>query len=333
MSATWDDERIARLVDKGGMEGLAMYGLYWRVQEIIASQMEGKTPHCSVRYTVTRWSLLLSLRGSLVFSTLSRLALTGLVTATRDGDEILVTNRNLLKYRDEYSKKSGPTPDNVHPRTEGEGEGEKEGEQKDKEQQPYPKTPCVSDGDQKEESERVKVEAKAAAKQAKATAKEAAKEELKKLVAAKKMTAKQASPPTKTDTGKARHTAFKVAIFNYWKSKNPEIDCPWQAAEGGQLEMWLKASPNTTITQFVEMLRNRYRSQVNHSERPSAWIKNITNFARGPVDRYNQKPDTGGNKTNGKIERTVHSAGELIFEIENSDGVGGSKLLQGGGTE
>ena len=126
MTATWDDERVARLVDKGGMEGLGMYGLYWRVNEIIAAQMEGKNPHCSVRYTVTRWSLLLSLRGSLVFSALSRLGVTGLLTVKRDGDELTVTNRNLLKYRDEYSKKSGQSPDNVPPRTEGEGDRDKE---------------------------------------------------------------------------------------------------------------------------------------------------------------------------------------------------------------
>jgi hypothetical protein len=131
MTATWDDERVARLVDKGGMEGLSMYGLYWRVQEILAAQMEGKDPSCSVRYTVTRWSLLLSLRGSLVFSALSRLGLTGLVTVERDGDEILVTNRNLLKYRDEYSKKSRQSPDNVLARTKGEGEAEQNREEQD----------------------------------------------------------------------------------------------------------------------------------------------------------------------------------------------------------
>ena len=126
MTATWDDERVARLVDKGCMEGLALYGLYWRVNEIIAAQMEGKNPSCSIRYTVTRWSLLLSLRGSLVFSTLSRLGATGLVTIERDGNEILVTNRNLLKYRDEYSRKSGDAQDNIPPRTEGDKEGEGE---------------------------------------------------------------------------------------------------------------------------------------------------------------------------------------------------------------
>ena len=125
MTASWDDEKLASLVGKGGMEGIARYGLYWRVNEIIASQMEGKSPSCSVRYPVSRWSLLLSLRGSLVFSTLSTLAVTYLVTVERDGCDIIVTNRNLLKYRDEYSRKSGQTPVQEG-EEEGKGDIEKE---------------------------------------------------------------------------------------------------------------------------------------------------------------------------------------------------------------
>ena len=97
---------------------------------------------------------------------------------------------------------------------------------------------------------------------------------------------KQSSPPTKTDVVKARHSEFKVAIFSYWKSKNPEVDCPWGPAEGRNLEMWLKSSPNVTILQFKEMLRHRYRSRVNHAERPSVWIGNVTSYARGPVNEF-----------------------------------------------
>ena len=61
-------------------------------------------------------------------STLSRLALTGVLTVERHGDDIRVTNRNLLKYRDEYSRKSGHSQDKVAPeenRTEKEEEKRK----------------------------------------------------------------------------------------------------------------------------------------------------------------------------------------------------------------
>lgn len=77
MCSSWNDEGLAQLIDGGGMEGLARYGLWWRVMEIVAEQIGPKNTKASVTYPVTRWSLLLSLRGSLVFSTLSRLAVTG----------------------------------------------------------------------------------------------------------------------------------------------------------------------------------------------------------------------------------------------------------------
>jgi hypothetical protein len=128
MTSSWDDEKLARLVGAGGMQGLAHYGLYWRINEIIASQMEGKSPSCSVCYPVSVWSRLLVTRGSLVFSTLSTLAVTHLVTVERDGDDIRVTNRNLLKYRDEYSRKSGHTPDKVAPDTDTDTDTEAEGD-------------------------------------------------------------------------------------------------------------------------------------------------------------------------------------------------------------
>lgn len=137
MSASWDDERLARVVGGGGMDGLAMYGLYWRLLEIVASQIEGKTPSCSVQYSVTRWSLLLSLRGSLVFSAMSRLAVTGVVIVTRTDSDVRVTIPNLLKYRDEYSRKSGQSPNDIPPRTEAEGDGDIEGDKKE----PLPPNP------------------------------------------------------------------------------------------------------------------------------------------------------------------------------------------------
>lgn len=132
MTASSDDEKIAKLMDAGGMEGAAMYGWYWRINEIIASQMEGKEPACSVTYSVSRWSRLLVTRPSLLFSTLSRMAVTGVVTVERRGDDITVTNCNLLKYRDEYARKSGQAPDNIPARTDIDGEAEADTEQKKK---------------------------------------------------------------------------------------------------------------------------------------------------------------------------------------------------------
>lgn len=91
--------------------------------------------------------------------------------------------------------------------------------------------------------------------------------------------------PTKTDIAKTRHAEFKAAIGEYWVSRNT-IEMPWGPAEGRNLEMWLRQTPNTTLEQFKALLRNRFRSEVNHSERPSRWIGNVTGFATGPLDKF-----------------------------------------------
>lgn len=133
MTATTDDEKIARLLGDGGEAGRARYGTYWMINEIIAAQMDGTEPSCSVSYPVSVWSRRLVSRPSLVWSLLSKLAVTGVVTVEWDGSDIRVTNRNLLKYRDEYARKSGHSPDKLPARTEGEGDTELEGEQKKQE--------------------------------------------------------------------------------------------------------------------------------------------------------------------------------------------------------
>ncbi len=39
MTSTWDDEKIAAVVDELGLEG---YGFWWRILEIIATQLDEK---------------------------------------------------------------------------------------------------------------------------------------------------------------------------------------------------------------------------------------------------------------------------------------------------
>jgi hypothetical protein len=203
---------------------------------------------------------------------------------------------------------------------------------------PSPATPesGVLEVDKKAEAKRLKAEARAAAKEARLVAKAAAKKELEKMLAAKKVASKKSSPPTKTEFAETRHALFKVSIFEYWKSKNPEIDCPWQQQEGMQLELWLKSSPNTTIAQFKQMLRNRYRSDVVHSERPSVWIRNITNFANGPLDRYGKpigKGKSSGGKTNGHLVEGNREALETALsglDWSNHGETHGDNMLSGG---
>jgi hypothetical protein len=99
--------------------------------------------------------------------------------------------------------------------------------------------------------------------------------------------------PTKTAVADARHTEFKEAIRMYWESKNPGVEMPWGPMEGKQLGMWLREAPHITLEQFKGFLRGRYRSDVNHGDRPAQWIRWITSYG-APVDRFN-KPARNGN--------------------------------------
>jgi hypothetical protein len=116
---------------------------------------------------------------------------------------------------------------------------------------------------------------------------------------------------TKTAIRKTRHDEFKTAIEEYWKAKNPGIEMPWAQPEGKNLEMWLKASPNTSIEQFKVFLRNRYKSAVNHTDRPSRWIGNVTSFAGGPIDSFG-KP-TNGSNGHGNISTIRREQREAAF--------------------
>lgn len=104
--------------------------------------------------------------------------------------------------------------------------------------------------------------------------------------------AKVQKDPTKTELTKARHAEFKAALGEYWRSKNPDIQMPWDGREGKHLDMFLRAAPEITAEQFRGMLRNRYRSpDVNHGERCSTWIGAITSYAAGPIDKYGKTID------------------------------------------
>lgn len=111
--------------------------------------------------------------------------------------------------------------------------------------------------------------------------------------------------PTKTELVKTRHDTFKGKIKQYWEYKNPGVEMPWGPAEGRQLAMWLAESPQTSVEQFTEFLRNRARSEgVNHAERPSRWIGNVTSYAKGPLNTFKQPLNgtrSSGGKTNGHV--------------------------------
>ena len=109
MTATANDEKIADLIARYGHAG---YGAWWLVVEAVAAKLEGGGKP-EVTYPLTKWSHLLSVRGSHVRHCLLKLEVTHLVTVEWSGSDITVRIPNLLKYRDEWSRKSGATPEKL----------------------------------------------------------------------------------------------------------------------------------------------------------------------------------------------------------------------------
>lgn len=97
--------------------GPVAYGVYWLIIEEIASAMEpGKDAPEAVR-SIQKWASICQVPPRVFRKIIARLAV-HLVTACETSDgRLKIAVPNILKYRDEYSRKSGHAPDQT--KTEG----------------------------------------------------------------------------------------------------------------------------------------------------------------------------------------------------------------------
>ena len=136
LTNAYDDEAIAELVEKFGMEG---YGIWWRVLEIIGSKMSKESDRCEATYPSRKWRSLCGVYRQSRFNSIIDFLVNHhklvvilspscsdlvtilspscrdlvLISAASMGDLVTISCPNLLKFRDEYSKKSGQTPDKL----------------------------------------------------------------------------------------------------------------------------------------------------------------------------------------------------------------------------
>jgi len=117
-----------------------------------------------------------------------------------------------------------------------------------------------------------------------------------------------------------RHIACKEEINKYWKSRNKD-EMPWDGAEGGALGKLLSASPDLTPQRLNQLLRNRYLSEVTHSDRPSKWLASIHSFANGALDRFGKPkgiPNARANSITAKSEIAVANMFEALGGREHN---------------
>jgi hypothetical protein len=137
----------------------------------------------------------------------------------------------------------------------------------------------------------------------------------------------QKQKPSRSEGAKKvdeRHQACKAVIKAYWETYNPELEVPWDGSEGKALGMFLSANSKITDVGVRKLLEQRARSEVNHSERPSKWIRNLISFARGPIDRYGKPLSLGGGTnapiSSGKTDQNMGLCEELIAEDQYRGG-------------
>jgi hypothetical protein len=83
------------------------------VMEMIAEGMGKADQDCELSLSLRRWSITIGIHRNKVLSYMSKLESTGLATLKHEGSEIRVKVPNLAKWRDEYTKKSGHSPESV----------------------------------------------------------------------------------------------------------------------------------------------------------------------------------------------------------------------------
>jgi len=101
MTKSWNDEKIAMVVELGGLEA---YGLYFRLLEIVAGNMEGDCPPVC-EYSVKRFARDCNLLSNRFERLLKVLEKCKLVSVTRFEQLLKVEIPNIVKYRDEYTER------------------------------------------------------------------------------------------------------------------------------------------------------------------------------------------------------------------------------------
>jgi hypothetical protein len=118
------DERLSRFTDKYGLEA---YGFFWRVLEAIAANVD-ETDRKHVEYSIKTWCKLLGIRPQTFRKLAQESSILGLFQVRFNSDLVCMESSNILKYRDEWTRKKKKTPEQ---NSEKDKETEKEEEQEE----------------------------------------------------------------------------------------------------------------------------------------------------------------------------------------------------------
>lgn len=107
MTDASDNEFIERLEADFGLEG---YARWWKLCEIIGKHMDN-SGRCHAEYSWTKWQSFLKGKRNKLETFLKRLENESKIKIEEKGNILKIELHNILKYKDEYSKKSGQPPE------------------------------------------------------------------------------------------------------------------------------------------------------------------------------------------------------------------------------
>jgi len=110
MTASGQDEKLILLKDEFGMEG---YGVYWAILEVIGAQINKGNETTFVEFSVKSWRKVTEFSPQKLNKFVTFCNKINLFVVTFNQKSIRVECPNILKYKDEYSKKSKKTPDKL----------------------------------------------------------------------------------------------------------------------------------------------------------------------------------------------------------------------------
>ena len=97
------------------------------------------------------------------------------------------------------------------------------------------------------------------------------------------MTSEPTEVPQAVDS---RHHKLMVAIDRYYRSKN-SLPAPDMGRTAKEVQRLLEANRLWEFDTFEQCLVNRARSEnINHAEPAWMWVKTLTRYARGPLDKF-----------------------------------------------
>lgn len=117
-----EDFGLSAIAEEMGAEA---YGVYWLLLEAVAGPMDKESTRPILTHSDVKWASICHVSVRKFRSIAIRLRELRLIETRSMQNRLLIEVPNLLKYRDEYSKKSGPAPDS-RTDTDNRAEGKRE---------------------------------------------------------------------------------------------------------------------------------------------------------------------------------------------------------------